>query len=97
MQAQMKVQQVEPGGFVCRVGTEVVGRMLVAGDGEIQWIVVDKQYRRRGYARAMWLYAQDCGIEIKHSPHRTPEGELWARSVGGQLPTVDDYDCYILS
>lgn len=84
--SQMRVLQVEPRGFVCRVGTEVVGRMQVAEDGEILWIVVDKQYRRRGYARAMWLHAQECGIEIQHSAHRTPEGELWARAVGGYRP-----------
>lgn len=82
----MKVSQDRPRLFVCRIGVEVVGRMEVTDTGEIAWIVVERQYRRRGYARAMWLHAQECGIEIQHSQYRTPEGELWARSVGGYLP-----------
>lgn len=52
--------------------------------GEIADVSVDEPYRRRGIATGMFNHAKSLrGVaRIKHSPAKTPEGILWAKSVG---------------
>jgi len=49
----------------------------------------DKQ--RQGIASHMWDLAHQVSAEMgkpgpKHSPNRTGMGDMWAKSVGGELP-----------
>lgn len=39
-----------------------------------------------GVGTGMWRYAQEAGLNPKHSAERTDEGDRWARHVGGELP-----------
>lgn len=62
-------------------------------DGEITFVLVDSFHRRRGVATALWAAALEVvageGWEpLRHSAGRSLEGDLWARSVGGDLPPL---------
>jgi GNAT superfamily N-acetyltransferase len=56
----------------------------------IQWIVTEREHRRRGHARAVfeailnWVRARNVGIAELHA---TPEGEGFYRSYGFEDPT----------
>lgn len=65
-----------------------VGRMeWDIGTGDIQGINVQPSHRRKGIATAMWNLAQDItGNNVGHSPVRSDEGDVWAKSVGGDIP-----------
>ena len=56
--------------------------------GEIGQVETDPAHQGNGYASALYRQAA-TEIEIFHAPegHRTPEGDRFARSVGG--PTLD--------
>ena len=59
--------------------------------GQIEDLLVHPEARRQGVASHMWDFAkqtaQELGLkEPKHSPTRTKEGDLWAPTVGGELP-----------
>jgi GNAT superfamily N-acetyltransferase len=83
-----------------RLGETRVGFMKWDPDnGVIKDIQVHPEHRRKGVATAMWNFAQsqvkpqtpgvDYADDVKapqHSTERTPEGDAWAKSVGGRIP-----------
>jgi|SRR5690606_36107550 len=76
-------------------GDRVVGELYVSVDrGEIMNIWVDPARRGEGIARRLYE-AATAQMTVYHAPpaHRTPEGDAFARAVGG--PTAEyDCDCY---
>ena len=58
--------------------------------GEIYDIGVNQEHARKGLATAMYNHAKELHSSNKeipmpvHSASRTPEGDAWARSVGGK-------------
>jgi hypothetical protein len=64
---------------------ETVSELWVSIEtGEIMQVETPKAHRYNGYASALYRQAA-TEIEIFHAPasHRTPEGDAFARSVGG--------------
>jgi len=64
---------------------ETVSELWVATDtGEIMQVETPREHQRQGYAAALYRQAA-TEITIYHAPasHRTPEGDRFARSVGG--------------
>jgi hypothetical protein len=70
---------------------EAVSTLWVAIEtGEIMQVETPRQHQRNGYASALYRRAAS-EIAIYHAPeaHRTPEGDRFARSVGGDsLPCL---------
>lgn len=65
--------------------------------GEVNWVRTHQDYRGLGVASTLWEKAKklsaDTGIkEPQHSKHRTPEGDVWAQSVGGHMPNRSKYE-----
>lgn len=62
--------------------------------GEILAVDVNAEYRRRGLATKMLRLAEQSRkkypdvVAPAHSRDRTPAGEAWARSVGGDIPPL---------
>ena len=61
--------------------------------GRVFDIQVHPDHRRQGLASHMWDLAQQVSKEARtpapqHSPERTPDGDAWAKAVGGKLPAV---------
>jgi len=61
--------------------------------GQIEDLLVHPEARRQGVASHMWDLAQQVSKEARtpapqHSPERTPDGDAWAKAVGGKLPAV---------
>lgn len=53
----------------------------------IDRVEVNSDHQRQGLATAMWNWAQEnARPKPRHSNQRTPQGDAWARSVGGTLP-----------
>ena len=46
--------------------------------------------RGQGIATGMWKYGQQFDPPPAHSPSRTPEGDAWAKKVGGYRPATYD-------
>lgn len=71
-----------------------VGQMLIMpNSGLISDITVDKPYQRRGIASEMFKLATVAHHALpsqyalpKHSQYRSPQGDAWAKTVGGHLP-----------
>lgn len=67
-------------------------------DGTITDIFVEAPYRRRGVAselfnRATHLSSQFLDVPSPiHSTRRTAAGDLWAKSVGGDVPELEPYE-----
>ena len=67
-------------------------------DGEVNKIYVGDIYRRQGVGRFIWDTAQEYAEQNKltlpeHSSRRTEEGEHFAQSIGGYIPSLrDDID-----
>lgn len=61
----------------------------VAPAGEISEVAVHPDYQRKGVATHMWGMAREMDPGIRHSPTRTPEGDSWAKSVGGTTPASE--------
>lgn len=78
---------------VAHHGETQVGMLMLADDGEVQWVGVHKAHRRTGVATALWDAARAAGLDPRHSGCREPEGTLWARSVGGDLPRLHTLPC----
>lgn len=57
------------------------------GTHEVLNVDVPPEHQRKGVATAMWNAARSQGIDLQHSATRTPEGDVWARSIGGPLPS----------
>ncbi len=67
------------------VDGETVSALWVAIEtGEIMQVETPRKHQRNGYAGALYRQAA-TEITIFHAPesHRTPEGDAFARSVGG--------------
>jgi GNAT superfamily N-acetyltransferase len=69
-----------------------------ANTGNIEEIFVPEKHQRKGIATAMWNHAQQLSSETGitppvHAPARTPEGDSWAKSVGG--PGLNKKACTI--
>lgn len=65
--------------------------------GKVDWVRTHKDYRGLGLASTLWEKAHklsaDTGISApKHSRDRTPEGDVWAKSVGGNVPPRSKYE-----
>src|SRR5690606_12150820 len=81
-------------------GGQVIGELYVSVErGEILNIWVDPARRGEGIARRLYEAATaqmtTAQMTVYHAPvaHRTPEGDAFARAVGG--PTAEyDCDCY---
>jgi GNAT superfamily N-acetyltransferase len=59
--------------------------------GELYYIKVPVEYRRRGIATRLWKSAQQYALHsglpaLSHSQYRTKEGDAWAQSLGEKLP-----------
>lgn len=59
--------------------------------GELCDIFVEIRMRRKGIATTMWEAAnkiakKDGIVAPKHSSARTENGDVWAKSIGGNLP-----------
>lgn len=59
--------------------------------GELQNIRVNEDSRRQGVATSLWQKAHELADERGitrpvHARERTPEGDAWARAVGGEIP-----------
>lgn len=76
-------------------GDRVIGELYVSiSQGEILNIWVDEVRRGEGIARRLYEAAA-AQMTVYHAPvaHRTPEGDAFARAVGG--PTIEyECDCY---
>lgn len=59
------------------------GRTLVSKPGEVEWVAVNPDMRRKGIATAMWRHAERTGMRPLHSDNTSDEGAAWARAVGG--------------
>lgn len=66
--------------------------------GYIDDIETTRAHQRKGVATAMYRHAEKIAATgeapyPKHSDRRTPDGDAWAKKVGGSLPTNRfDYD-----
>lgn len=52
---------------------------------------VNAVFPRSGIGRGLWNHAQEAGLEPRHSPTRTDQGDAWAHAVGGRVPPRDSY------
>lgn len=65
--------------------------------GDIIGIGVEKEYQRKGIATELYRLAMKLSespakiIAPAHSEVRSPEGQAWAKSVGGVIPEVNGY------
>lgn len=64
--------------------------------GRVDQIFVPEHLRRQGIATQLWDTAHSVAeqkglVHPVHSDARTPEGDAWAKSVGGKLPK--NYQC----
>lgn len=80
-------------GIRAYVGSQQIASLILYPTGEIAWVGVRKAYRRQGIARALFRHALAAGYRPRHSPCRSPEGDAWARSVGGILPPLHSLPC----
>lgn len=78
--------QVENHVAATRKGKRVGTLVQFRDDGMVGGIGVEEGLRRKGVATAMWRRAEKANWKPKHSPARTPDGDAWARTVGGPLP-----------
>lgn len=67
-----------------------VGSLMWDETGEISWVEVHKDYRRRGIASQMWSSSQHIDPPARHSSRRSRLGNLWAHKVGGELPDLSE-------
>lgn len=68
------------------VNGETVSQLWIATDtGEIMQVETPCEHQGNGYASALYRRAAS-EISVFHAPvsHRTPEGDAFARSVGGE-------------
>jgi hypothetical protein len=56
--------------------------------GTITDIHTHPDFQGRGIATDMWKYGQQFNPPPAHSPSRTPEGDAWAKKVGGPRPPM---------
>lgn len=90
----------DPAHFVAMIGRtpenqpDFMGQMSWhPHSGEILSLEVKAEHRRKGVATALYNYAHGVSakeniIAPKHSETRTPEGDAWAKSIGGTIPSL---------
>ena len=64
-------------------------------DGEVERLYVGDQMRRKGLGTYMWETATEFAEEKnvnppEHSSRRTYEGDQFAKSIGGYIPSLTD-------
>lgn len=64
-----------------------------SGSGEIRGIYADREHRHQGIATSLYKHAstaldQRTVVPPAHSSYRTPEGDAWAKKVGGKRPRL---------
>ena len=69
----------------------MVGQMHQHENGEVSAIEIHPKHRRQGLATMMWNAVKDISASKglpapKHSAARTPLGDKFAKSIGGDLP-----------
>ena len=73
---------------------KMVGNMMIMPDsGLISSVLVENTHQRRGIASEMFRLANIAHQAMpgqyaspKHSNYRSPQGDAWAKTVGGHLP-----------
>ena len=73
-------------------GTEASFLLIDAGTRKVENVETLTTYARQGLASALWVAANaegECFHAVEH--HRTPEGDAFAHSVGGET-IADDLD-----
>jgi hypothetical protein len=60
-------------------------------DGNREIYDVNSTLKREGIATGMYNHAVAAGLNPVHSTQRTPEGDAWARKVGGDVPKTNTY------
>ena len=90
----------DPAHFVAMIGRTPQNQPDFMGQmswhpktGEILSLEVKEQHRRKGVATSLYNYANQVAsdkelVSPKHSATRTPEGDAWASSVGGNVPKL---------
>ena len=64
-------------------------------DGEVDRVFVGRPYRRLGVGTRLWELATEWAekhdaVPPEHSSTRSEEGDAWARSIGGHIPSLSD-------
>lgn len=87
--------EVDEDGFAeitAHLNGEQIGFLSLEPSGRVEDIQVEDEHQQKGIGTAMWRHAQalhkakQIPSAPKHSNYRTPEGDAFARSVGGRLP-----------
>lgn len=71
--------------------TDAAELVIWAATREVANVETRRAYQRQGLARTLWEYANaeaECFHSLEH--HRTPEGDAFARAVGGQTISPED-------
>lgn len=50
--------------------------------GEVLWLHVEPEWRRKGVATKLWNRARQIDSQVKHSLTQTDQGASWAKAVG---------------
>jgi|TARA_R110000744_G_C19053800_1_gene528153 hypothetical protein len=75
--------------ILVRSGTEVIGSLKLTAPRVFQdnarlvlMVQVEKTYRRKGVATALWSFAKNNGFNPVHELEQTKDGKAWAQAVG---------------
>lgn len=63
-----------------------IGYMVLGKNGRILELEVLPDFRRQGVATRLWNEAKLAGLNPQHDSWRSPAGDAWAASVGGEIP-----------
>lgn len=78
------------------LGGKSVGRIVVTMPGRptasVEGIFVDPDFRRQGIGTALFNEARKSSPGLQHSPHRTPDGDDFARSLDPDLEPASIYE-----
>jgi len=72
--------------FVAEKDGKEVGYTLFEEGGKLDTIDVSEGHQRQGIGTAMWNAAKNHFGSVSHADVRTPEGDEWAKAVGGYRP-----------
>lgn len=68
--------------------------IMLKPSGEVEMISTHSEHRRKGLATLLWNFLVEAGQNPKHSACRFPDGDAWARTVGGYLPPLHALPCH---
>jgi GNAT superfamily N-acetyltransferase len=83
--------------YMMHINDNFVGTMGLDEKGRIQHIETHPEMRRQGLATKLYKFATEIHGDIPsipapvHSGTRTPEGDKWARAVGGDWESQDSH------